>query len=99
MPELEFLDPFLEQIRPHLESEPVEIAVARMQDRAVDVRHAVMRHRMHEAVTELDIAVLNPIVGRRNNPFIERGDRGHQLPGRTRRESALNDPAVNKLTT
>src|SRR5215475_9202526 len=95
--EMEKVDPLLELLDPQLEAETVEVAVGRMHNGFVNRRLAEMRQRGHRIVAEHNAAVLNARVFRRDRALAQRGDRGQQLPGRTRREPALNDAVVERL--
>src|SRR6185369_14784654 len=75
----------------HLQTETIEVTVARMDDRGLDVGSAVVAHAARELIADLNSATADEVrVLERDCALLETGDRHRDLPGRTRRITALN---------
>src|SRR5205807_1884023 len=79
--ETENVDPLLEFLDAELETEPVKVTVAGMDNRRMNIRLAKMRHRMHEVIADLQITILDIRLLKRDCAFAERRHSGHQFPG------------------
>src|SRR5690349_8818760 len=89
--QIKLVDHLDDTVDAHLQPETIEIAIARMNDRSLDIGSAVVAHATRELVPNLDATAANQIgMFERDRALLKSGNGHRDLPGRTRRITALD---------